>query len=70
MPNYTPGNTEADIARRALAARDLIHLTNDELEAMVQVLDAHMFAAPVLNERHADLMLGVTYRLVHYQLTR
>ena len=65
MVFYTPSNTEAEIARRALKQRDVIHLTNDEIEAMVQVLDAHMFAAPVLCERHADIMLGVTFRLVH-----
>lgn len=69
MDWYTPTETEADIARRALAARDVIHLTNEEIEAMAQVLDAHMFAAPILNERHAELMLGITFRLIHYRLT-
>lgn len=66
---YTPTDIEADIARNALAARDVIHLTNEEIEAMAQVLDAHMFAAPVLCDKHAELMLGVTFRLIHYRLT-
>lgn len=70
MHCYTPTDTEAAIARQALAARDDIHLTNEEIEAMAQVLDAHMFAAPILNERHAELMLGISLRLVHYRYTR